>query len=472
MADMLKVTTPIVTKPVQNPNPQQQSAQEKLDLGGNFQLSNLNQVNPGNPNEANNGQHNGLLEKEPTALMDMLKDPSATVSFIKGIFLLQELSRLLPVNNDPFTEEMTQLFDALLVGDGDIISELSRQENNTTLFKGEFFDELRLLVQQDKSPEMRENVANLLKSVNSILRNRDMLGAVSNNLKYLSTALAPSKDLSEKLSNLSNKFAEPTAYKDYTALKKEMFSVFAEVERSVLFSSKLEKLTSITVYNLSRFNSNSDILNMSLGKLFSGIEDQETQTKIYDSIKTYIDTVYDTSSPSKEKSTVMEILTQIISKQSESDEVAPANKEKIETIIHSLLSSPCNYTPLLHFVMPMDIFDIKSFAEIWINPNEGEDVGSKTAERTTRVLVSFDVPEIGVFELEMAVSGTNIDMMLFTPKEYIKEFSILTRTASQIGTATGYKFSSVLVDKLEKQRSLMEVFKTLPNRRAGLDVTI
>lgn len=47
--------------------------------------------------------------------------------------------------------------------------------------------------------------------------------------------------------------------------------------------------------------------------------------------------------------------------------------DKVEKIIHSLLSSPCNFTPLLHFVLPVQYQDLHSFAEIWINPNGGED---------------------------------------------------------------------------------------------------
>ena len=48
-------------------------------------------------------------------------------------------------------------------------------------------------------------------------------------------------------------------------------------------------------------------------------------------------------------------LAKLIDRQSQTDEIMLVNSEKVETIIRSLLSSPCNFTPLLHFVVPVQM---------------------------------------------------------------------------------------------------------------------
>lgn len=52
------------------------------------------------------------------------------------------------------------------------------------------------------------------------------------------------------------------------------------------------------------------------------------------------------------RSRIMDTLAKIIAKQDRETPMNSLNGDKIEKIITSLLSSPCNYTPLLHFVIP------------------------------------------------------------------------------------------------------------------------
>lgn len=51
--------------------------------------------------------------------------------------------------------------------------------------------------------------------------------------------------------------------------------------------------------------------------------------------------------------------------------------ESVESVIHSLLSSPSNFTPLLHFIAPIDDGQSKAFGEMWINPDEDNGASSK-----------------------------------------------------------------------------------------------
>lgn len=119
MADILKISTPLIDKaPVQ---PGKQVADPSVP----FNLSEIEKVAQPNQQSEILKQNTGLLEQEsPAILMNMLKDPSVTVSFLRNIFMLQEIIQLLPINNSTLTQEIQQLFDALLVKPGEIVPEL------------------------------------------------------------------------------------------------------------------------------------------------------------------------------------------------------------------------------------------------------------------------------------------------------------------------------------------------------------
>lgn len=467
MADILRITTPLVNK-----NQVQQQKQPESDI--QFQLSEITRVSKTNEQEGILQQNNQLVDQESlNLLMNQLKDPAATVSFIKGIFLLQEVVKLLPVRNDVLTEEMTTLFDKLILPNGELATEMARQEQSSTIFKGEFFNTLRELVAAYPHPQMKQDVANLLKAVNGLLRNRDILDSVGNNLEFLGKSIAPSKELADAFVKLAEKFRFSDAPENFQVLKKEAVTLLRNLEHNLLFSDKLQKVSSITVYNLSRVSTNQGYLDETLNTLLSNVLRQDDREKIYRTLQQFVRSFTD-GNTNKEPSKIMDSMAKLIELQASRPEASLNTEERINGIIHSILSSPCNYTPLLHFVIPMEHMDVRAFAEIWINPNEEDEekTVAPEGERITHMLIAFEVERMGQFELELSVKGKEIIMQLFCPPVYQKAFSTIGSKIAKAAMVSGYRLSDVRVEGMERPRSLMDVFPTLPQRRAGMNVKI
>ena len=110
MADILRVTTPLVNKS------QMVETKQNVDLASQFPIQDPTRVaRPGAQSELL-GQNNGMLQQEETSalLLSLLKDPSVTVNFLKSISSMEAVIKLLPVNNSPFTKEIEQMFGELL----------------------------------------------------------------------------------------------------------------------------------------------------------------------------------------------------------------------------------------------------------------------------------------------------------------------------------------------------------------------
>lgn len=466
MADLLRITTPVVDKN------QMQVQKTVADPNTQFQLSDITKViKPAEDNEILK-QNTGFTQQADNAsvLMSLLKDPSVTVGFLKNIDMLQQFIKLLPINNQSLTAELKQLFDALLISPEALPQEMLVQENASSSFRGELFDFLRALVAQGGKAEINYGVANLLKSLTAMNTRENILNSVSNNLGFLSDSLSGSQALSSKLAHLAERFRGEDAAQNFPELKNETLLMLKEVSDSVLFSPNQQKIIPMIIYNLSRFNDNPNYLKEAVGNLSTIIDGDENKRELIELLNKFLN-----GEKQQSTSRVMDNLARIIKLESDSStkEAAVLSGDKFEKIIHSLLSSPCNYTPLLHYVLPVQQNDMRSFAEMWVDPNaEGRNEKGEPVKDCIHLLAVFDIDGIGRFEVEIATAGKELMVNMFCPAAYVAAFSGIEKEIQKPISSTGYRLLGMSVDKLERSRSLMDVFKNLPHKRTGVDVKV
>ncbi|MGN0620675.1 MAG: hypothetical protein ACI4I9_02305 [Porcipelethomonas sp.] len=539
MADMIRSTVPITNKNIVQPLREHKNA----DIAP-FDVTDPSRIVKTVPDSEILKQNTGNIDKQtaPEILMDLLKDPSVTVNFIKNITMLQEIIGVISMQNAPVTEEIEQLFSQLVVEPENLAEELILQENSSTAFKGELFDFLRNMIKGDEentansrnfsnkglffnresnsgsqnaalnnggvskgtvlkgnvlnsqnsvnteniqsseknvrialSPELKTAVINVLKAVNTESSKSEILKALSGTMKYLSETLAPNKELSAKLTDLSQRFRAPDADKEFAQLKSDTAAVMQEVEKSIMFSSKLSCLSSMITYNLSRYNTNEDFLSDAARNLMVFIPEEEQRTEFLQKLYTCL-TGRDESAERGSNSKVLDVLVKILEKHTENEKIMQMKGESVENVIHSLLSSPSNFTPLLHFIIPVDDGESKAFGEMWINPDEEEKKKGSSGEieisHNIHMLLVFDIPDIGRFETELYVRDKKIDLSIMCPEIMEEKEGEISSEIRKCIEFSEYSFDNIRVGKLERSRSLVEVFPTLPQKRTGINVRI
>ncbi len=492
MSDILRVTTPLVNKT------QVIDTRRSVENLTQFNLPDVTKVTRARSDNALLMQNNVLTGEEKTTalLMDLIKDPSVTVTYLRNISLLQEVYSLLPAANRAVTEEIREMFTALLLTPEELTAELWRQEEGSSQFKGQLFDMLRDLLQAQantartalsggeessgtqlmKYSAMRRAVADLLKALSGYTARRDVLEGLANNLEYLSRSLAPSRALSESLLLLSARFRRPDAQTQFETLKREVLDLLAKVDESILLSPKIRKTASLTVYNLSRFGGDIDFLEAALDRVFDYIPQNEDRERLLGLVMEFIERepLPKGTEEAAGRSKVLHKLISIIDRQAEDAELLRSTGDRLEKIVQSLLSSPCNFTPLLHYILPMQHMGTQSFMEIWINPNGEEDAPERAALRgdTYHMFMVFDVGDLGRFNMELFVRDKIVDFFLYCPPAFTGAFASAKRDIGRVLGSLGYQFGDVRITDLERERSLMEVFRSLPYKRTGVDVRI
>ena len=95
--------------------------------------------------------------------------------------------------------------------------------------------------------------------------------------------------------------------------------------------------------------------------------------------------------------------------------------------------------------------------------------------RTTIAVVIFVVLAAG---LVLGVSFGTLsgfgwgDFSLLCPPAYVSAYSNMEDDLRRSIRSTQYQFGDIRFDKLERPRSLMDVFRSLPYKRTGVDVRV
>ena len=316
MADILRVTTPLVNKS------QQVETKPNIDPAVQFPVQDTTRVNRPGPQSELLQQNNGMVQQDETSamLLNLLKDPSVTVNFLKSISSMEALIKLLPVNNSPFTKEIEQMFGELLVPSDDIAAEMGRQENASTYFKGELFELLRdALRQNPEQGELRDAAVSFLKAITLFHTRREALGSVANSLQYLADTLSSSKSLAEKLAGLAARYRAENAPGSFRALRQDTLDLLREVEESILFSDKTEKVVRMAIYNLSRYNDNGTFLQESVSRMLMQLRGDEARENFLSALEQLLE--QEKLPPQKQGETALGVLTRILQRQMTNEEL-------------------------------------------------------------------------------------------------------------------------------------------------------
>jgi hypothetical protein len=81
---------------------------------------------------------------------------------------------------------------------------------------------------------------------------------------------------------------------------------------------------------------------------------------------------------------------------------------------------------------------------------------------------------LGRFEAELKVRDSIIDLSLHCPDGWENRFTgMLAELPAKIRNLdTPYRLGRIAIETLDHSRSLMEVFKTLPYKRMGVDIRV
>lgn len=139
-------------------------------------------------------------------------------------------------------------------------------------------------------------------------------------------------------------------------------------------------------------------------------------------------------------------------------------------MVQGLLTSPGVFSPLLHFLVPMNMDGTKAFGELWADPDAGN--GEPGSENDKHLFLCFEIEEAGYFEMELYAKGKSINISLLCPEGSERKYLPLKEMIPVIASANGYSAEKMIISPLKKKRDLNKVFPKLNDRKSSLNISV
>jgi hypothetical protein len=141
-------------------------------------------------------------------------------------------------------------------------------------------------------------------------------------------------------------------------------------------------------------------------------------------------------------------------------------------LLESLLNAPGVYTPLAHYILPLDVDGTKAFGELWVDNDENNPNNTPGTQRNYHLFLTFDVESVGRFELDMYALGEQVDIALLYPNKFEKEIDPMKDKVNKIVRNCGYTPNSFETAPLKKPHNLTEIFPKIMDKRTTLNTRV
>ncbi len=400
-------------------------------------------------------------------LSDKLSSPNASKDFqaLKG----QVLGALQSVNNSLLLTDKTKNLLPL------ITHNLSRFNDNSTALKESFTNLLDLLSNKDLKAALSKSfndfveVSDLPQSVKS-----SALSAVPDN--GVSDKVASETLLKKLTSDLASLANSNSKILDAVSLKDALSNIPADNGMNSIkdmLMQVLPKSSEKMLNNLLGDFSQTKDLNSLLGKLstiLNSIDSMDVKLPLAQSLNEALTHLAKAENIHYSPPSSMENLVTFLSKNINDTALKSLNTFNQNEMVQSLLTAPGVFTPLLHYLVPVQVEDTRAFGELWVDNDAG---GSSNSDDTNNhFFLSFTVENIGDFELEIYTKNTDISILLMCPPDLTKSFSKMKDSIAKIAAANGFSAKNTTVEPLKSKRNLVDVFSRIKEKRVGLNVTI
>ncbi len=472
MADILRVTTPITGNDAASKIKQQGQEQAPLNIN--------NLIDPDKipKNDAKGYHDDSTLNKYSPNLKSNFDKFMSRVS--KMPVMSQEMTKLFftrygsIVNsglNDGIAAEMQEFLSMMQMSETELLDMLKGLSDSSVKFSGDFFDILRDIVKDGNTlPDSKQIVLEFLKKYDAITSNRHSLTNIIANLNNISDRMmkTPAGQLHELMQMINLDAKKGDVAENLAVLRQNIIPFLsAYISQTKDFGSVRDNISlfilNFTRYELGSKEAFSDALNSLLG--VPEVADKLSNSMVAD----LVDGIF--KATGSEKLTQMQDRLVSIISQGLEGKAGYQNTPIFQNILQSALINESVYMPLLHMMVPFDLAGKQMFSEIWVDPDSGEKVSASKGGQAVKVLVKFDVKDLGFFEMIMLVQDGLVDMQLFYPEALEDNKEEIRANIVKIIERNDMSFNSYLSNKVEQPKSISEVFPKLYEGRNMINVT-
>lgn len=141
-------------------------------------------------------------------------------------------------------------------------------------------------------------------------------------------------------------------------------------------------------------------------------------------------------------------------------------------LLQSLLNAPGVFTPLAHYILPLDVDGTKAFGELWVDNDENNPNNTPGTQRNYHLFLTFDVESIGRFEVDLYALGDEVNLTLLYPQRFEKQIEPMKDRINKVVRNVGYNTRTFETAPLKTPHNLTEIFPKIVDKRTTLNTRV
>ncbi|MFR2837359.1 MAG: hypothetical protein ACLTCI_13075, partial [[Clostridium] nexile] len=147
-------------------------------------------------------------------------------------------------------------------------------------------------------------------------------------------------------------------------------------------------------------------------------------------------------------------------------------RETFLNLLNSTLVNESVYMPLLHLAIPLIIEGVPIFSEMWIDPDEESDEENAAGGKGVKILLKFDMKEVGFFDILMYYQNNKMSMVMHYPDTLPVKGEEIRKGISGILKKNGMEVEYLAVEEGKESIPVSKAFPKIYERRNSVNVTI
>ena len=348
---------------------------------------------------------------------------------------------------------------------------LKAQMAGANRLQGPLFDVLRQIMDEATTVELKAGVLDLLKKYNDMSSGKHILENIKGTLEEIEARMFRNdRDGLERLAMRLKQHSMDANAANTRLLKEQIIPYMGKYVADNRELGKLRDLVTLVAFNTARYESgNID----NVVQAFWRLMDFPTFRKHFKGMtaegfrEMLLNVDYDRAAGKNELADKLLNIMQAGVK----GEAGIENREAFINVMRSMLVNESVYMPLMHVMLPVILDGVPMFSEMWVDPDE-ESGNPGSDERGVKLLIKFDMKDVGFFDMMLYYEKGKIDMLIHYPEELSGHESDIRDNIRKIMSRNKLELEYLGVEQNKVPIQVSAAFPKIFERRNSINVTI
>ena len=372
------------------------------------------------------------------------------------------------------SEELARFLQMLSVDPGELFALLKGQLTSSGRFHGLLFDALREAMNNNPSAGLKEDILQFLKKFNDFSSTPHIEQNLQRALRQMSWFMPRSfsEALQNQLAELDALIAQGSRGGALALLQGKIVPGLASYVSQIHDRGIARSLMSLLTLDIARYeNGNPQNMLQSFYQLL-GYTPFKSRFGNMDT-KELLRFLQESASASNTPADALSAQLPHLSAQAMRGEGGGDLRQVFQALVDSILINQSVYMPLMHAMLPVEMDGRTMFSELWVDPDsESESGGGGGKQKEMRLLLKFDIQDLGLFDLVLTWNDDKVSAALLCPQNLSDFASLFEQKLSTFATQEGLTADSIRAAPMAKPLAISEVFPKIFERKDSINVAI